>query len=359
MLYPPIRPFQQGYLRVSALHELYYEQSGEPDGKPVVFLHGGPGGGTDPAMRRFFNPRRYRIVLFDQRGCGKSRPHSELRENTTWDLVADIERLRTHLGIERWQVFGGSWGSTLALAYAERHPEQVTELVLRGIFLLRRSELQWFYQNPQGAGSIFADLWEQYVAPIPLEERGDLIAAYYRRLTSEDTAVRRAAAHAWATWEGATSYLRANPRYVAKFNDARYAGAFARIEAHYFMHAGFLETDDQLLRDAARIRHIPGVIVQGRYDMVCPLRSAWDLHRAWPQATLSIVADAGHSAFELGIMRALVQATDRFARGATRGTSMQRAASAQRTTGKQRPRAQPRAARRARRGGRVRGRARG
>lgn len=311
--YPPIKPYQRGYLRVSNLHELYYEQSGNSEGKPVVFLHGGPGGGTDPGMRRFFNPRRYRIVLFDQRGCGLSRPHAELRDNTTWDLVADIERLRAHLQIERWQVFGGSWGSTLALAYAERHPERVTELVLRGIFLLRRSELEWFYQNPQGAGSIYPDLWEQYVAPIPPGERDDLIGAYYRRLTSEDRALRAAAARAWSTWEGATSFLRTNRSYVAKFDDPDYAAAFARIEAHYFMHGGFFETDDQLLRDVGRIRHIPAVMVQGRYDLVCPMCSAWDLHRGWPEAELTIIPDAGHSAFELGTARALVRATDQFA----------------------------------------------
>ncbi len=313
-LYPPIRPFQQARLRVSALHELYYEQSGNPSGKPAVFLHGGPGAGTDPAMRRFFDPARYRIVLFDQRGCGASRPHAELRENTTWDLVSDIELLRAHLGIERWLVFGGSWGSTLALAYAQRHPERVTELVLRGIFLLRRTELSWFYQDPLGAASIFPDQWEHYVALIPQSERGDLIQAYYQRLTSNDARTRRAAARAWASWEGATSYLRTNPSYLSKFDDPAYAAAFARIEAHYFVHRGFLEQDDQLLRDVARIRSIPAVIVQGRYDMVCPMRSAWDLHRAWPEAELRIVADAGHSAFETGISRQLVAATARFAR---------------------------------------------
>jgi len=279
-----------------------------------VFLHGGPGAATDPGMRRFFDPERYRIVLFDQRGCGASRPHAELRENTTWDLVNDIEALRAHLGLERWLVFGGSWGSTLALAYAQRHPERVTALVLRGIFLLRRSELDWFYQNPLGAGSIFPDLWEQYVAPIPQAERGDMMQAYYRRLTSQDPATRAAAARAWSSWEGATSYLRINPSYVSKFDNPDYAAAFARIEAHYFVNHGFLEQDDQLLQGVARMRDIPAVIVQGRYDMVCPLRSAWDLHRAWPQADLRIVPDAGHSAFESGITRELVAATDRFAR---------------------------------------------
>jgi proline iminopeptidase len=317
-LYPAIRPFQKARLRVSALHELYYEQSGNPQGKPAVFLHGGPGGGTDPAMRRFFDPQRYRIVLFDQRGCGESRPHAELRENTTWDLVSDIEALRTLLGIDRWLVFGGSWGSTLALAYGQRHPERVTELVLRGIFLLRRSELAWFYQDPLGAGSIFPDLWEQYVAVIPASERHDMMQAYYRRLTSQDEATRAAAARAWATWEGAASYLRLNANYVAKFDNPEYAAAFARIEAHYFVNRGFLQADDQLLREVGRIRDIPAVIVQGRYDMVCPMRSAWELHRAWPEADLHIVPDAGHSAFEAGITRELIAATDRFARRTAR-----------------------------------------
>ncbi len=317
-LYPPIRPFHSGYLRVSALHEIYYEQSGNPKGRPAVFLHGGPGGGTDPSMRQFFDPRRYHIVLFDQRGCGSSRPHDELRENTTWDLVSDIETLRTHLELAQWLVFGGSWGSTLALAYAQRHPERVSALVLRGIFLLRRSELEWFYQDARGAASIFPDFWEEYVAPIPVSERGEMMQAYYRRLTSPDPAVRAAAARTWARWEGATSFLRTNSRYVAKFDRPEYAAAFARIEAHYFVHGGFLDSDDQLLRDIGRMRHIPGVIVQGRYDVVCPARSAWDLHRAWPEADLQLVPDAGHSAFEPGITRALVAATDRFAKEARR-----------------------------------------
>jgi proline iminopeptidase len=267
-------------------------------------------------MRRFFDPRGYRIVLFDQRGCGASRPHAELRDNSTWDLVADIEALRAHLGLERWMVFGGSWGSTLALAYAQCHPERVTELVLRGIFLLRRSELEWFYQDPLGAASIFPDLWERYVAPIPPAERGDMMQAYYRRLTCDDAATRASAARAWATWEGATSFLRSNSAYVAKFDNPDYAAAFARIEAHYFVNRGFMDSDDQLLRDIERIRHIPAVIVQGRYDVVCPMRSAWDLHRAWPEAELRIVADAGHSAFEPATTRELVAATDRLLRRA-------------------------------------------
>ena len=327
--YPPITPYHRGRLPVTAGHELYFEESGNPRGKPVVFLHGGPGAGTSPAMRRFFNPRRYRIVLFDQRGCGRSRPHASLVANTTWDLVADIERLREHLGIRRWQVLGGSWGSTLALAYAQTHPQRVTELVLRGIFLLRRSELEWFYQDPLGAASLFPDLWEPYVAQIPRRERGDMMRAYYRRLTSRSAAVRARAAYAWSVWEAATSHLRPDPADVAKFSDPDMAAAFARIECHYFVNRGFLEREDQLLRDVRKIRHIPSVIVQGRYDVICPMRSAWDLHRAWPEADLRVVADAGHSAFEPGIARELVAATDRFARprrARTRSSPKRRAA---------------------------------
>ncbi len=313
-LYPPLRALRTGRLKVSKLHEIHYEESGNPKGKPVVFLHGGPGGGTNPQMRRFFDPKRYRIVMFDQRGCGRSTPHASLEENTTWDLVADAEKLRELLGIERWQVFGGSWGSTLALAYAQKHPGRVTELVLRGIFLLRRSELEWFYQSSEGAAALFPDLWEHYLAPIPEEERYDLMRAYYRRLTSTDARERNAAARAWSVWEGATSHLRSDPSYVAKMRETDYAAAFARIECHYFVNGGFLECDDQLLRDVPKIRHIPAVIVQGRYDVVCPMRSAWHLHRAWPGSELVIVPDAGHSAFEPGIARALRRATDKFAR---------------------------------------------
>jgi proline iminopeptidase len=312
-LYPAIRAYRTGRLKVSGVHELYFEECGNPRGKPVVFLHGGPGGGIHPSMRRFFNPRRYRIVLFDQRGCGKSTPHASLDDNTTWDLVADTEKVREHLGIERWQVFGGSWGSTLALAYAQKHADRVTELVLRGIFLLRRSELEWFYQNSEGAASLFPDLWEEFVAPITEDERYDMMRAYYRRLTSNDAKERNTAARAWSIWEGATSYLRMDPAYVAKFKDTAYAAAFARIECHYFVNGGFLDADDQLLRDVAKIRHIPTVIVQGRYDVVCPMRSAWHLHRAWPEAKLVVVPDAGHSAFELGNAKALRKATDAFA----------------------------------------------
>jgi proline iminopeptidase len=312
-LYSPIEPFRTGFLRVSDVHQIYYEESGNPKGKPAVFLHGGPGGGTDAKMRTFFDPTLYRIVLFDQRGCGQSTPHASLVDNTTWHLVEDIERLREHLGIDRWQVFGGSWGSTLALAYAETHPQRVTELVLRGIFLLRKWEIDWFYQNPSGAASLYPDLWEEYLQPIPVEERSDMVRAYYKRLLSDDPQVLRQAAKGWSLWEGATSFLRLNPAYVAKFQEDDYAAAFARIECHYFIHNGFFRTDNQLIEDVGRIRHIPTVIVQGRYDVVCPVKSAWDLHRAWPEADLRIVPDAGHSAFEPGNTHELVSATDRFA----------------------------------------------
>jgi proline iminopeptidase len=309
-LYPEIEPFNSGTLAVSTLHTLYFEESGNPKGKPVVFLHGGPGGGASAKCRRFFDPAIYRIVLFDQRGCGKSTPHAELTDNTTWDLVADIERLREHLKIRRWQVFGGSWGSTLALAYAQTHPDKVTELVLRGIFLLRRQELEWFYQN--GCNSLYPDAWETYRDAIPEVERADMMGAYYRRLTSPDAKIRVAAARAWSVWEGATSFLWQDRTHIASSGEGEFALAFARIECHYFVNGGFLDHDDQLLRNVDRIRHIPTVIVQGRYDVVCPMRSAWDLHRAWPESELKIVQDAGHSAFEPGILHELVEATDHF-----------------------------------------------
>jgi proline iminopeptidase len=310
--YPPISPYNTGYLKVSPIHEIYYEESGNPKGKPVVFLHGGPGGGTDPKMRRFFNPKRYRIVLLDQRGCGKSKPAASLEDNTTWHLVSDIEAVREKLGIGKWQVFGGSWGSTLALAYAQKHPDRVTELVLRGIFLLRRSELEWFYQNPEGAAQLWPDLWEDYLKPLSPAERADCMRSYYQRLTSPDRNTLLEAARAWSTWESALSYFRMNTGYVARAKDAEFAAAFARIECHYFVNGGWLEKETQLLDDVPKIRHIPAVIVQGRYDVVCPARSAWDLHKAWPEADLRIVPDAGHSAFEPGIARELVKATDRF-----------------------------------------------
>ena len=312
-LYAPIEPFRTGHLRVSDVHEIYFEESGNPDGKPAVFLHGGPGGGTDQKMRTFFDPRVYRIVLFDQRGCGKSRPAASLVDNTTWHLVADMERLREHLGIKRWLVFGGSWGSTLALAYAQTHPDRVTELVLRGIFLIRKWEIDWFYQNPDGAGALYPDLWQQYVATIAPAERSDMVRAYYKLLTSDDPKIVREAAKTWSVWEGATSFLRLNPDYVAKFQEDEYAAAFARIECHYFINQGFFATDNQLIENVGKIRKIPTVIVQGRYDVICPVKSAWDLHCAWPEADLRIVPDAGHSAFEPGNTHELVSATDRFA----------------------------------------------
>jgi proline iminopeptidase len=310
-LYPDIEPYDSGTLQVDDRHTLYYEQCGNPDGKPVVMLHGGPGGGCNAKMRRFHDPAKYRIVLFDQRGAGRSTPHADLVDNTTWHLVADIESLRETLGIERWQVFGGSWGSTLALAYAQKHPQRVTELVLRGIFMLRRWELEWFYQ--EGTSRMFPDAWEHYLAPIPESERGDLIGAYHRRLTSDDEATRLAAAKAWSIWEGGTSYLHIDPDYATSHGDPAFALAFARIENHYFVNGGFFEVEEQLLRDVHRIADIPGVIVQGRYDVVCPAQSAWELHKAWPKAELSITPASGHSAFEPENVDSLVRATDRFA----------------------------------------------
>jgi proline iminopeptidase len=309
--YPEIHPYAQGMLDVGSGHRIYFEESGNPHGKPVVFLHGGPGGGTDPKQRRFFDPERYRIVLFDQRGCGKSTPHASLEDNTTWHLVSDIERLRTHLAIERWQVFGGSWGSTLALAYAQKHPSRVTELVLRGIFLLRRKELLWFYQ--EGASEMFPDAFEQFLAPIPADERGDLMAAYHARLTSNDAKVQQAAARAWSIWEASTSFLLPHEEHVRRAGGDVFSLAFARIESHYFANRGFLTHEDQLLDDVDKIRDIPAVIVQGRYDVVCPMTSAWALHRRWPEADLRIADDAGHSSYEPGILHELISATDRFA----------------------------------------------
>jgi proline iminopeptidase len=319
-LYPAIDPYRSGWLRVSPLHEIYWEESGNPRGKPALFVHGGPGAGADPRSRRFFDPKRYRIVLFDQRGCGRSRPHANLEDNTTWHLVADIERLRAFLGIERWLVFGGSWGSTLALAYAQAYPRRVSELVLRGIFMLRKWEIDWFYQD--GAGALFPDRWEDYLAAIPVRERGDLVGAYYRRLTSPNRATRVRAARAWSIWEAATSHLLTDASNIDKWAEEDFAVAVARIECHYFVNKGFLRREDQLLRGVSRIRHIPAVIVQGRYDVVCPIRTAWDLHRRWPEADFRVVPDAGHSALEPGNTHELVSATDRYASArATRGAA--------------------------------------
>jgi proline iminopeptidase len=312
-LYDPIEPFEVGRLQVSPIHSLYYEQCGNPDGQPVVFLHGGPGGGLVPAYRRYFDPEAYRIVLFDQRGSGQSTPHANLEENTTWHLVADIEQLREQLRIESWMVFGGSWGSTLALAYAQTHPERVRQLVLRGIFLCRPKEIRWFYQ--EGASAIFPDVWEQYLRVIPENERGDMLSAYHRRLTSDDEAVRVEAARAWSVWEGSTSKLFPDPDFISDFDDPEFAIAFARIECHFFMNNAFFDTDNYLIENVSKIRHIPAVIVQGRYDVVCPMMSAWELHRAWPEADFQVIPDAGHSATEPGIISALVDATDRFRAG--------------------------------------------
>ncbi len=311
-LYPRLDARQSGRLRVSPLHELYWEESGAPNGIPVIALHGGPGGGSSPEMRRFFDPERFRIVLFDQRGCGRSTPSSELIDNTTWDLVADIEKLRIHLGIAKWLVFGGSWGSTLALAYAVTHPERVHGLVLRGIFLVSRPEIQWFYQS--GASHIFPDAFERYVSSIPVAERGDLVAAFHKRLTGTDPAARIDAARAWARWEGETISIKGPATTPPKFQEDDFADVFARIECHYFVNRGFFEHDDWLIEQAAqKLKAIPGTIVHGRYDVVTPLSSAWALSKAWPKAEFHIVPDAGHSSMEPGIIDRLVHATDEFA----------------------------------------------
>lgn len=313
-LYPALEPYETGVLEVSGGHSLYYEQSGNPTGKPVIAVHGGPGGGSQPAMRRFFNSDKYRVILFDQRGCGKSVPHASLEQNTTWDLISDMELLRQKLDIERWQVFGGSWGSTLALAYAQTHPDRVSEIVLRGIFLLRKKELDWFYQNGEtGAGALYPDLWNGFLAEIEPDLRGDMITAYYAKLTSEDEAVRLSAARAWSFWEGSTLSLLPDPNRAAAFGADEFAIAMARIECHYFINKGFFDSEDQLIRNIDRIRDIPCTIVQGRYDVVTPFMSAWDLHQAWPEADFRVVNDAGHSATEPGNIHELVSATNRFA----------------------------------------------
>jgi proline iminopeptidase len=311
-MYPPIEPHETGFLDVSGGHRIYYEVCGKPDGKPAVFLHGGPGSGCTPSMRQFFDASVYRIVLLDQRGCGRSTPFACLENNTVWDLVSDIETVREHLKIEQWQtVFGGSWGSTLALAYAETHPSRCKSLVLRGIFTLRKNELDWFYQ--EGASFLFPDAWEAYLAPIPEEERGDLISAYHKRLLSEDDATKMAACKAWSVWEGTTSKLFPDPDFISKYEGDHFALSFARIENHYFYNwKKWVQPEDKLIQDVGKIRNIPAVIVQGRYDLVCPMRTAWDLHRAWPEADFRLVPDAGHSAYEPGIQKELLDACDRF-----------------------------------------------
>jgi len=309
-LFPEIEPFESGFLPVSELHTLYYEQVGNPNGKPILFLHGGPGGGLHPIYRRYFDPQFYRVILFDQRGCGQSTPHAELRENDTWALVGDIEKLRERLGVEQWVVFGGSWGSTLSLAYAVTHPERVLGLILRGIFLCRQWEIGWFYQD--GASHIYPDAWENYLKPIPPEERGDLVRAFYRRLISEDEQVRLEAARAWSIWEAATSKLYQDQKAMQDFEDPQRALAFARIECHYFVNSAFMPSDTYLLEKAKTIQHIPTRIVQGRYDIVCPIQTAWELSKAMPQADLRIIQDAGHSMTEPGTMRELLRATEDF-----------------------------------------------
>ena len=307
-LYPEITPYRTGRLQVSDLHEIYFEECGNPSGKPALVLHGGPGGGISPFLRQGHDPAKYRIILFDQRGCGQSTPHASLIDNTTWDLVADIERLRAHLGVDRWQVVGGSWGSTLALTYAISHPARVTELILRGIFMIRKFEIDWFYQS--GASALFPDVWEGFLAPIPMAERGNLLAAYSKRLTGPDSAEKTACAQAWSRWEGTTISLLPDPARADGFAEGHFAAAFAAIECHYFMHGGFFDRDDWILANAPRLASIPGTIIHGRYDVCTPMQNAWDLHKGWPQADLYIVNDAGHTGTEPGIADAMVRATD-------------------------------------------------
>ena len=309
-LYPEIEPFETGFLDVGDGHSIYWERVGTRGAKPAVFLHGGPGGGISPAHRRLFDPALYDVMLFDQRGCGRSTPHAGLEANTTWHLVADIERLRQMMGVDEWLVFGGSWGSTLALAYAETHPGHVSEMVLRGIYTLTKAELDWYYQF--GVSEMFPDKWERFLAPIPEGERGDLMAAYRKRLTSPDRAERVAAAKAWSLWEGETITLLPEPETSDRFGEDEFALAFARIENHFFVHGGWLE-EGQLLRDAHRLKGIPGLIVHGRYDMPCPARYAWELARAWPDAEFFLVEGAGHAYSEPGILDRLIYATDKFA----------------------------------------------
>ena len=307
-LYPDNEPYAYGWLPTGGAHEIFYEECGNPDGKPCVILHGGPGGAINPTMRRFFNPAKWRMALFDQRGCGKSRPNASLEDNTTWTLIEDIERLRIHLGVEKWTVFGGSWGSTLALAYAITHPHRVEALVLRGIFLLTQRELRWFYQ--EGASMLFPDAWQRFCAPIPEAERGDMMAAYHKRLTHTDRRIQAEAAAAWSQWEGDTISIRGPEARPSKFNEIDFAIAFARIECHFFANGGFFKEDNWILNNIDKIRGIPGWIVQGRFDVVTPMDSAWRLKTAWPEASFDIVWDAGHASTEPGIVDGLVRATD-------------------------------------------------
>ncbi|WP_435140130.1 prolyl aminopeptidase [Pseudopelagicola sp. nBUS_19] len=309
-LYPPVEPFDQSHLDVGDGHIIYYEQSGNPNGVPVIIVHGGPGGGCSPAMRRYFNPKIYRIVLFDQRGCGRSRPHASIVANTTWHLVSDMERIRTEIDVDDWIVFGGSWGATLSLLYAQRHPEHAKCLVLRGVFLMRQSELDWFYGG--GAGQFWPEPWKAFSNLIPQEERGDLITAFQKRLFSGDWQTEVTSAKAWAKWENALASINSNG--VGGETSAEYARAFSRLENHYFYNKGFLDNDNQILSNMNRIQHIPGYIVQGRYDMICPPRSAFDLAESWPRSELRIIRDAGHALSEPGISEELVQIMDDLAR---------------------------------------------
>jgi proline iminopeptidase len=311
-LYAPIEPYRTGRLSVGNGHEIYFEECGNRNGKPVVVVHGGPGGGSNPTMRRYHDPARYRIILFDQRGCGRSVPHASLADNTTWHLIDDMELLRSHLGIERWQLMGGSWGATLVTAYAIQHPERASEIVLRGVFLLREAEIKWFYE--EGCSWLYPEAFEAFLSVLPESERHDPIGAYHRRLTHSDVRVQLEAARAWCVWEASTMALRPDPARIRAFASDNYALAFARIECHYFINRGFMKTDGQLLRDAPRLAGIPGIIVQGRYDVVTPARSAVELHRAWPGSVLHIVPDAGHAMTEPGIVHELVAATRSFAR---------------------------------------------
>ena len=309
-LFPNIEPFNTFNLPVSDLHTIYVEESGNKNGKPVIFLHGGPGGGVDPKYRRYFDPKKWRIIMFDQRGCGKSTPFADLEENTTWDLVSDIEKIRKHLSIDKWVVFGGSWGSTLSLAYSQTHPGSCKGLILRGIFLVRKKELDWFYQ--EGANNVFPDRWESFLEPIPVEKRDNLMQAYYEVLTGEDYSKKIEAAKAWSTWEGSTVRLLQDENFISDFSDDKFAEAFARIECHYFMNNCWFDSDNYLIENMHKIRDIPGVIIHGRYDIICPVIQAWDLHKAWPEADLHIIPDAGHSIFEDGIKNKILEYTDRF-----------------------------------------------
>ena len=311
-LYPPIKPFHKFYIEVSTLHTIYVEESGNPAGKPVIFLHGGPGGGIEPIYRQYFNPKKWRIIIFDQRGCGKSIPHAELKENTTWNLVEDIEKIRLYLNIKKWIVFGGSWGSTLALTYAISYPDRCKGLILRGIFLLRKTEIDWFYQ--QGCSNIYPDAWENYKNIIPKNERSNFVKAYYKRLTSKNKKVRLKASKSWAKWEASTSKLIPDKKSLHHFDDDKTAEAFARIESHYFINKGFFDTDAWLLDNIKQIEHLPSVIIQGRYDVVCPMTSAWELSQKWKSSQLIIVDDAGHSMLVQGIQIKLIVFTEKFSK---------------------------------------------